>query len=68
MRRRLSEAEFLRLALKEAEVPIIAAGRRPHPSFFPSSSEASPVQDESRDRHDVAIRRPVKKRTVAHTP
>jgi hypothetical protein len=35
----LSEVDFIRLARIEAESPTVNAGRKPHPSVFPSKAD-----------------------------
>jgi hypothetical protein len=64
MRRKLSAAEFLHLALKEAEVPIVAAGRKPNSASFPSQGDGSSSNSELRSAPKHAVSSP-KKRSVA---
>lgn len=67
MRRSLTEAEFLRLAFKEAESPIVAAGRKPNPDSFPSSNDSKAPQGETSERPRDMNRLPKKRSFAGHT-
>jgi len=67
MRRSLTEAEFLRLAIKEGETPIVAAGRKPNPASFPSSNDSKvPLCETPKTPRDMHPR-PKKRSFASHT-